>query len=57
MPGSGRDVREFDVHGKQVHDCNIVARMPEHGVRHLGTRSATGFKRYQSLISIESVGD
>jgi predicted nucleic acid-binding protein len=52
-----RLVQEFEVHGKQVHDCNIVATMLAHGVRHLPTRNATDFKRYESLISIEGVSD
>jgi hypothetical protein len=44
-------VQQFEVHGKQVHDCNIVATMLAHGVRHLATRNAADFKRYESLIS------
>ena len=35
----------------------FVATMLAHGVRHLGTRNAADFKRYESLISIESVAD
>lgn len=34
-----RLVQQFNVHGKQVHDCNIVATMLAHGVRHLATRN------------------
>jgi predicted nucleic acid-binding protein len=52
-----RLVQQFDVHGKQVHDCNIVATMLAHGVRHVATRNAADFKRYESSISIESVAD
>jgi predicted nucleic acid-binding protein len=52
-----RLVQEFEVHGKHVHDCNIVATMLAHGVRHLATRNAADFKRYESLISIEAVSD
>ena len=52
-----RLIQQFDVHGKQVHDCNIVATMLAHGVRHLGTRNAADFKRYENLISIEAVAD
>jgi predicted nucleic acid-binding protein len=52
-----RLVQQFDVHGKQVHDCNIVATMLAHGVRHLATRNVADFKRYESLISLESVAD
>jgi predicted nucleic acid-binding protein len=40
-----------------VHDCNIVATMLAHDVRHLATRNAADFKRYESLISIEAVSD
>jgi predicted nucleic acid-binding protein len=52
-----RLVKQFDVHGKQVHDCNIVATMLAHGVRHLATRNAADFKRYEGLISIDAVTD
>lgn len=44
-------------HGEQVHDCNIVATMLAHGVRHLATRNAADFKRYESLISIDAITD
>jgi len=52
-----RLVQQFEVHGKQVHDCNIVATMLTHGVRHLATRNAADFTRYESLISIEAISD
>ena len=52
-----RLVQQFNVHGKQVHDSNIVATMLAHGVRHLATRNAADFKRYESLISVESIAD
>ncbi len=50
-----RLVRQFDVLGKQVHDCNIVATMMAHGVRHLATRNAADFRRYGNLLSVEAV--
>jgi predicted nucleic acid-binding protein len=52
-----RLVEQFAVLGKQVHDCNIVATMTAHGIRHLATRNAADFRRYDSLISVESVAD
>lgn len=52
-----RLVQQFDVLGKQVHDCNIVATMIAHGVRHLATRNAADFRRYGSLLSVEAVTD
>ncbi len=52
-----RLVRRFGVLGKQVHDCNIVATMMAHGVRHLATRNAADFSRYGNLLSIEPVAD
>jgi predicted nucleic acid-binding protein len=52
-----RLVKQFDVHGKQVHNCNIVATMLAHGVPHLATRNAADFKRYEGLISIDAVTD
>ena len=52
-----RLVQQFGVLGKQVHDCNIVATMMAHGVRHLATRNAVDFRRYGSLLSVEAVTD
>jgi predicted nucleic acid-binding protein len=48
-------VRRFDVRGKQVHDCNIVATMRAHGVRRLATRNSGDFERYGALIDIDAV--
>lgn len=48
-------VRRFGVHGKQVHDCNIVATMISCGVERLGTRNAADFRRFGRMIRIESV--
>jgi predicted nucleic acid-binding protein len=50
-----RLVQQFGVLGKQVHDCNIVATMIVHGVRHLATRNAADFRRYGNLLSVEAV--
>ena len=52
-----RLVQQFGVLGKQVHDCNIVATMTAHGVRHLATRNAADFRRYGNLLSVEAVAD
>jgi predicted nucleic acid-binding protein len=52
-----RLVQQFSVLGKQLHDCNIVATMMAHGVRHLATRNAADFRRYGNLLSIEAVAD
>ena len=38
-------VRRFGVHGRQIHDCNIVATMKVHGLRRLATRNPDDFKR------------
>lgn len=51
-----RLVRRYQVHGKQVHDCNIVAVMLAHGVRRLATRNAADFERYRDEIALEAVG-
>jgi len=48
-------VRRFDVHGKQVHDCNIVATMKVHGVRTLATRNPGDFSRYGSELNVVAV--
>jgi predicted nucleic acid-binding protein len=52
-----RLVQQFSVLGKQVHDCNIVATMIAHGVRHLATRNPADFKRYGDLLSVTAVED
>ena len=41
-----RLVEGYDVHGKQVHDCNIVATMLGTGVTRLATRNPADFERY-----------
>ena len=50
-----RLVERFQVHGKQVHDCNLVAVMRVHGIPRLATRNAADFQRYAGLIRIEPV--
>jgi predicted nucleic acid-binding protein len=50
-----RLVRRYQVRGKEVHDCNIVATMRSHGVRRLGTRNPADFERYKTEINIEPV--
>lgn len=50
-----RLVAKYQVRGKQVHDCNIVAVMLVHGVPRLGTRNATDFERYDEPIAVEPV--
>jgi predicted nucleic acid-binding protein len=52
-----RLIQQFGVLGKQVHDCNILATMIAHGIRHLATRNAADFKRYADLLSVEAVVD
>lgn len=50
-------VKRHGVHGKQVHDCNIVATMKAHGIRRLITRNPADFKRYHQEILVEPVPD
>ena len=50
-----RLVRQHDVRGKQVHDCNIAATMRAHGVERLATRNASDFIRYGDLIRLEAI--
>lgn len=45
-------VRRHGVHGKQVHDCNIVATMKAHGIRRLATRNPADFKRFHEEIAV-----
>lgn len=48
-------VRRYAVRGKQVHDCNLVAVMLEHGIKRLATRNAADFARYDDEIAVEPV--
>jgi len=50
-------VQRYQVRGKQVHDCNIVATMRASGIMYLATRNAADFKRYADLIEVEDVTD
>lgn len=45
-------IKKFDVKGKQVHDANIVATMPVHGIKRLLTHNTADFQRYRGLIGI-----
>ena len=38
--------------GKQVHDANLAATMPEHRITRLLTFNAAGFRRFGSLIEV-----
>ena len=48
-------IRSHGVHGKQVHDCNVVATMRIHGIRRLATRNATDFKRFDALVHVDDI--
>jgi predicted nucleic acid-binding protein len=48
-------VEQFNVRGKQVHDCNIVATMRINGIGRLATRNASDFKRYASFITVDAI--
>ena len=50
-------MQTYDVRGKQVQDCNIVATMRANGVERLATRNAADFKRYAELIQVVDVMD
>lgn len=47
---------QFDVAGKQIHDCSIVATMLVHGVPRLITRNARDFSRFRDQIRIDEIG-
>jgi predicted nucleic acid-binding protein len=47
---------QFEVRGKQIHDCNIVATMRANGIARLATRNSSDFKRYASLITVDAIG-
>jgi predicted nucleic acid-binding protein len=48
-------IRRYGVHGKQVHDCNVVATMRAHGVRRPATRNAADFRRFEGVIRVEEI--
>lgn len=48
-----RLVDRYKVHGKQVHDCNIVAVMKCYGLKRLATRNADDFKRFD--LELDSI--
>lgn len=48
-------VQRFGVHGRQVHDCNIVATMKVHNVRKLATRNPRDFRRYEGEIEVIAI--
>jgi len=50
-----RLVQRYQVKGKPVHDCNIVATMLVHEIKRVGTRNAADFDRYESEIAIDAV--
>jgi predicted nucleic acid-binding protein len=47
--------KRFEVRGKQVHDCNIVATMRVHGIDTLATRNPSDFKRYADLVEVVAI--
>ena len=47
--------KRFEVRGKQIHDCNIVATMRVHGIGTLATRNASDFKRYAELVEVVAI--
>jgi predicted nucleic acid-binding protein len=47
--------KQFQVRGKQVHDCNIVATMRVHAIGALATRNPADFKRYAEVIEVVAV--
>ena len=47
-------VGRYQIHGKSIHDANVVAVMLVHGVRRLITYNSADFERYED-ISLEPV--
>jgi predicted nucleic acid-binding protein len=50
-----RLIRRYGVHGKPIHDCNIVATMKTHGIMRLSTRNPADFKRYEQEIQVDGI--
>ena len=46
---------DFKVGGKQIHDANIVATMLAYDIPCLLTHNVKDFKRFESIIEIESI--
>jgi predicted nucleic acid-binding protein len=47
-------VHQYQIHGKSIHDANVVAVMLTHGVRRLVTYNSVDFERYED-ISLEPI--
>lgn len=50
-----RLIRQYQVRGRQVHDCNLVAVMLTYRVHRIATLNVADFQRFEKEISIESV--
>lgn len=48
-------IRRFGVHGKPIHDCNIVATMVTYDIRLLATRNPSDFRRFHPEISLIAI--
>lgn len=42
-------VRRYQIHGKQIHDANIIAVMLTHGVHRLATYNQADFQRFDEI--------
>lgn len=50
-----RLVRKYQVRGKQVHDCNLVAVMRTYRVHRIATLNGADFQRFESEIAVEPI--
>ena len=46
----------YDVHGKRLHDANIVATMVAHGIRTLVTQNAADFASFDEIETVTVAG-
>ncbi len=46
----------YDVHGKRLHDANIVATMAAHGIRTLVTQNVADFAAFDEIDTMTVTG-
>lgn len=46
-------LQRYPVHGKRIHDANIVATMLTHGITRLATYNREDFTVFEDLITLE----
>jgi predicted nucleic acid-binding protein len=45
-------IAQYEVKGKQIHDCQLIATMRSHGITKILTHNTADFKRFSSFITV-----